>query len=78
MIDWSKPFAVAFVTRNDLVKAGIPTHLVEDLNDEAMEQLAQALGHVYGDHDYWENFDESVEGILFLTLRIEPTEGESA
>ena len=76
MIDWTKPFAVAFVTRNDLVQAGIPAKLVENLNDEAMEQFAKALGHVYGDHAYWHNFAESVEGILFLTLRIESTEGE--
>ena len=77
MIDWSKQFAVAFVTRNDLIKAGISAKLVENLNDEAMEQLAKAIGYVYGDHDYWEDFDECVESILFLTLRIESPEGEA-
>lgn len=70
MIDWKKQFPVAFVNRTDLVEAGISKELVAQLDDAAMENLAKALGHVYGDHDYWQDFPESVEGILFLTLTV--------
>lgn len=77
MIDWEKQFPVAFVSRTDLVEAGIPKELVARLDDAAMGNLAKALGHVYGDHDYWQDFSESVEGIIFLTLTVKQEGAEN-
>ena len=54
---WNKEFSITSVTREDLVSAGFPRHVVEQLTDSDMQQIASAIEDVYCDHGYWEDVE---------------------
>jgi hypothetical protein len=52
---WSQEFPITNVTREDLVSAGFPEHIVEKINDDDMRQIASAMEDMYLDSDFWED-----------------------
>jgi hypothetical protein len=54
---WSQEFPITSVTREDLVSAGFPKHVVEKITDSDMREIASAVEDIYCDHGYWEDLD---------------------
>jgi hypothetical protein len=52
---WNKEFPITSVTREDLVSAGFPTHVVEKLTADDMQQIAAAMEDVYCNSGFWED-----------------------
>lgn len=61
---WNQEFPITSVTREDLVSAGFPKPVVEQINDDAMRQIASAMEDVYCDHGYWEDLDLCTKRVL--------------
>jgi hypothetical protein len=57
---WSREFPITSITRNDLVQAGFPKKLVEQIDDETMKKIASAMEDTYCDHGYWEDLQMCV------------------
>jgi hypothetical protein len=61
---WNKAFPVIHVSREDLVAAGFPRNLVEQIDDETMQEIASAMNDVYCDHGFWEDVELCTNRIL--------------
>jgi hypothetical protein len=61
---WSQEFPITSVTREDLVSAGFPKHVVEKITDSDMREIASAMEDVYCDHGYWEDVDLCTNRVL--------------
>ena len=61
---WSHEFPITSVTREDVVSAGFPKHVVAMLNDDDMRQIASAMEDVYCDHGYWEDLELCTKRVL--------------
>jgi hypothetical protein len=60
----SKGFPITSVTRLDLVTAGFPEAVVEQLTDDEMQEIASAMEDIYCDHGYWEDVELCTHRIL--------------
>jgi hypothetical protein len=61
---WSQEFPITSVTREDLVSAGFPKHVVEKFGDEDMRQIASAMEDVYCYQGYWEDLELCTKRVL--------------
>ncbi len=61
---WNKEFPITSVTRENLVAAGFPKEVVEQINDTDMQQIASAMEDIYFDHGYWEDLELCTNRVL--------------
>jgi hypothetical protein len=64
---WYQEFPITSITREDLVSAGFPKHVVEKINDSDMREIASAIEDIYCDHGYWEDLALCTKRILERT-----------
>lgn len=60
---WYKPFEVASICREDLQEV-VPNETIANLTDEQMQQIANKMGDVYSNSNYWVNLSDAVQQVL--------------
>lgn len=75
--DWNKAFAIAHITREDLVDALFPRAYVATITDEQMEHIAKKMGDAYNEWAYREDVIAAVYHVVGFSEKEEELYGEA-
>jgi hypothetical protein len=64
LIDWTKEFPIASLTRADLEEAGFPNELIATLTDEDMAAIASKLEDTYRDNQLYIDLEVEVNALI--------------
>ncbi len=64
---WEAEFAITFVTRQDLVRAGVPRRVAQALTDDQMRAVATRMSEYYVQYEsgqFWHDARTATEYVL--------------
>ncbi len=72
---WETEFAITFVTRRDLVRAGVPRPLAQALTDDQMRAVATKMSEYYVQYEsgqFWHDARTAAEYVLHQPKQVYP------